>query len=649
MENFEYHVPFYVVTGGVDQAGHSSDLKGGQVGLFDRATFSVATGSGSGKEFFFAQGSIGGKDWSGFPITQTSHKSPFFYGKDITDIYLSTPKRAINEEWVLGFNGSSTSKGLIYETGKAIRIKFYFHGQPTYRFFGGPKEYTVSYTPPKDCTAPCAEGDCPDPIVDCLVHTQALINEVNNNIELQKFGVKAKLVTTPYVAVTTTNTKYCLTLCDNGDALALSAVQAQAPAGVVVTRTVRTGSSSTYELCQPDASTAPTAYTQTGSVLQAICGACPGGSNLVAAKDVYIVKRAVVQATDLTSDNAREAYADTVATAYTVTDGDELYLGLNNAVASIQIKVAVGTTVAPQGSDVVTFSHTEGAVCVFTNPSPVSWTTCGVGISSTRTLRINAVNRLDCNAGDRLADLTAILSGVQGIKINTLTKVAGVACVDDYTVDQDSVDCLPEDCLTNNVSFTYDTLPSFENKSWDVVPPTVTPNANRKCGIRITLGYTDPQFGDCSWTPEDYYETDPIKMEVSLLIEDGAACDYKTLPSQQQTVQGQISRQSGNWVARELIMKTASYLKHMNQYSLDSREREAFDKNLQGTVDRKAFYNVYYVTFSASYGFSFRKNEQEKFTAVFAFKEGDAAALTFEASVLGVLTAKSGVALHVNN
>ena len=39
MENFSYHVPFYVVTGGVDQAGHSSELTSGQVGLFDRTTY----------------------------------------------------------------------------------------------------------------------------------------------------------------------------------------------------------------------------------------------------------------------------------------------------------------------------------------------------------------------------------------------------------------------------------------------------------------------------------------------------------------------------------------------------------------------------------------------------------------------------------
>ena len=43
MENISYHVPFYVVNGGIATSGHSADLTAGKVGIFERATFSVAT------------------------------------------------------------------------------------------------------------------------------------------------------------------------------------------------------------------------------------------------------------------------------------------------------------------------------------------------------------------------------------------------------------------------------------------------------------------------------------------------------------------------------------------------------------------------------------------------------------------------------
>jgi hypothetical protein len=668
MENFSYHVPFYVVTGGIATSGHSSDLPGGKVGLYDRQTFSVATGIGNGKEFFFAQGPIGGKDWYGFPSTDT-HKSPFFYGKDVEDMYLSKPQRLRNEEWVIGYNGSPSSNSLKFATDVPFRLHFYFHGNPTYRFFNNPKQYVVSYTPKGDCTTPCEEGDCPDGITDCLTHTQNLIDEINANVELQKFGVRAKLVRADYVAATTNMTKYCITLCDNGDALALQAVQAQAPVGSVVTRTLRAGSSSTYQICISDDDDAPTAFAQTSSVLEAVCGECPEGSFLVGAKDVYIVKRPIVGGEDFTTAASRDAYAATVWQAYATAESittsttttstttgagfdlnpDATFIGQDGSLAIVKLKFAAGSDIDALGADLLEFSHTEAAQCVFDTPASVAWTECGTGIRSERTLRIKNINRPDCDTeGDRLADIEAALAGVVGIQIDTLEVEAGDACKDDYTVNQFSVDCLDEGCLTENVTFHYDTLPSFENEAWEVVPPTVTPDDTRKCGIRITAGYIDPRFSDCSFDPTDYYETEPVKMEISLLGEDWDRCDFADRPTVSQSQIGQISRQSGDYIVREVIMKTEAYQKHMDQFSMDVRQREAFAQNLLGMVDKTAFYNLYYVRFKASYGRSFRKNEQEKFTAVFAFKEGDAAALDFESQILSVLTAKSGVTMHVN-
>jgi hypothetical protein len=650
MQNFSYHVPFYVVNNGIATSGHSADLQGGQLGLFDRQNFSVATTTGQGKEFFFAQGNIGGKGWYGETITQSSHKSPFFLGKDVTNMYVSLPQTLQNEEWIIGFNGSTSSKSLSFKKGEATRVKFYFHGDATFRFFGGPKEYVVSYTPKEDCTTPCTEPDCEDPITDCLTHTQALINKINNHTELHKFGVQAKLVNAPFTAATANMTKWALDVIDNGDSLALQAVQGQAPVGVTVTRIARVGAKSTYQFCQRTTAADPAAFAQSGSVLQAVCGTCPAGSTTVAAKDVYIVKRVVTPSTDLTTLSAQDTYADTVGTAYSVTvDADKVFLGLIGAVASVKIKIAAGSTVTAIGSDIVTLVSTEAANCVFAAPSTIAWASNGTGIASTRTLRINNLNRLDCAGGDRIADLTAILSGVTGIKIGTLTKIAGVNCVDDYTIQQDSVDCLPEDCLTNNVTFTYDSLPAFENESWTVVPEVVTENAARKCGIRITAGYVDPRFGNCSFDVMDYYDVKPLKMELSLLNEDDSACDTANWPTVHQVKFAREARQTGEYVVRQLIMKTDAYLGHIKQYCADPREREAFDMNLLSMVDRTAFYKLYYVSFKASYALaSSRKNEQEKFTAVFAFKESDPNAANFETQILDVLSGKSGVSLHIN-
>jgi len=669
MENFSYHVPFYVVNGGIATSGHSADLKPGQVGLFDRNTFSVATGIGNGKEFFFAQGAQGGLDWYGAPV-RVSHKSPFFFGKDVEDMYLSKPQRIVNEEWVIGYNGSPSSKSLTFTTGEATRIKFYFHGQPIYRFFNGPKEYVVSYTPKEDCTTPCEAGDCPEGIADCEIHTKALVDLINNHTELRKFGVTAKYVSNTFSAATPNMIKWCITLCDNGDAQALNAVQAQAPANTQVVRTARSGSLSTYQFCAIDNETTPAPFTQTGSVLQAVCEDCPDDSFLVPAKDVFIVKRPIVGGEDFSSAASRDAYANAIWTAYaaqesvttttsttstttasgSLTNPDATFVGQDGSLAIVKLKFPAGTELDPAiGTDIIEFSHTEAAVCIFDTPAAVAWENCGSGISSSRQLRLRNINRPDCDAdGDRLDDIAASLAGVVGIDLESLTLEAGDGCKDDYTVTQLSQDCLDEGCLTSNVTFTYDTVPAFENNAWEVIPATVEEDDTRKCGIRVTAGYIDPKFGDCSFNPMDYYETEPIKMEVSLLQEDGDRCDAANWPTVSQSRIGQISRQSGEYVVRELIMKTDAYLKHVDQFSLEPRMREAFDMQLLSSVDKNAYYNLYYVRFKASYGNSFRKNEQEKFTAVFAFKEGDAAALAFEASILDVLSAKSGVTMHVH-
>jgi hypothetical protein len=651
MENFSYHVPCYVVTGGIATSGHSADLTAGKVGIFDRNTFSVATAIGNGNEFYFAQGANGGLDWYGAPV-RNSHKSPFFLGKDVEDMYLSKPQRLRNEEWVIGFNGAPSSKGLSFKTGEALRIKFYFHGQPVYRFFNGPKEYVVSYTPKENCAEPCEGNDCPEGITDCEVHTKAIIDIINTHTELRKFGVNAKYVSNTHEAAETNMTKWCLSLCDNGDGLALEAVKAQAPVGVSVVRTSRVGSTSTYQFCQADGEVSPVAFAQSGSILQAVCGTCPAGSTLTAAKDVWVIRRPLAGNENFTTADSRDTYADTVGTAYNgaASDADKTFIGQDGSVAMVKLKVAAGTVLTALLADTIELSHTEPATCTFAAPASVSWTNCGAGIRSKRTVKIKNINRPDCDTdGDRIDDIAGALAGVVGIDMDTLAVIAGTACKDDYTVEQWSVDCLDEGCLTSNVTFTYDSVPAFENNSWEVVPEAHVDNANRKCGVKVSAGYIDPKFGDCSFNPMDYYETEPIKMEVSLLVEDADRCDFASLPTVSQTKIGQISRQSGEFVVRELVMKTDAYLKHVDQFSLEPRMREAFDMNLLSSVDKKAFYNLYYVRFKASYGHSFRKQAiKETFTAVFAFKEGDPAAATFESQVLDVVTAKSGKTMRIH-
>jgi hypothetical protein len=381
-----------------------------------------------------------------------------------------------------------------------------------------------------------------------------------------------------------------------------------------------------------------------------IVGLTDGNTYYVIAASADTVKLASSLA-NAEAGTAVDITADGVGASHTLTAVvTAKFVQNNGATALVKLTVPGDMSMDALLSDSVEFSHTEAASCQFADPADIAWVEGDAGIRSKRTMKIKALNRPECDStADRLDDLESILAGVEGIDLASLAKIAGTACADDYTVEQWSVDCLSEeDCLTNNVTFTYDELPAFENKSWELVAEEVEEDDSRKCGIRVSAGYIDPKFGNCSFDPIDYYETEPLKMEVSLLVEDASACDFASLPTVHQSKVARVGRQSGEWVVREVIMKTDAYLKHVDQYSSNPRMREAFDQNLLSMVDRTKNYNVYYVTYKASYGNSFRKNEQEKFTTVFAFKEGDASEATFKSQILDVLTAKSGVALHIS-
>lgn len=647
MENFSYHVPFYVVTNGVATQGFTSDLAGGQIGVFDRQNFAVATAAGVGKELFFAQGNIGGKDWYGNPVTE-SHKSPFFKVKDVTNIYKSLPAKIQNEEWVLGYDGSQSSKSLEFVKGEPTNIKLYFHGEPVYRMFNGPKEYAIGYTPDTDCTTDCAT-DCGGTRKDPKPHAMKVIDMINNHVELQKLGVRAKLVENTFAAATETREKYSISVMDDGTGVALAKIQGKYPT-VKISRTSRTGIVSTYEFNQPIPDAAPAAFSYDGSqIAEAVCGTCPSGWSTVSGYDTYMVKRVVTPTTDLSTSAARGTFAGTVSSAYTGIANTAQYLGVDGGIATVKINVATGATVAAQNSDTVELIGQVATACQAPAGATVAWVLGTNCISSKRTLKIK-LNRAACDAaGDRTADITKALTGIKGVDIASLAVIHGDACADEYTVNQASDDCLTEDCLTSNVTFTYDTpLPLIDGKAWEIQEPVITADDTRKVGIRISAGYFDPKFGNCSFDPYDYYEVMPVKMEVSLYVPSPSKCSYIGLATQNKVKIARIARQSGEYVVREQLMKTEAYLKHVKQWDNDVRMREAFDMQLLNTVERKAFYVLYYVTFGASYNASSRNGEKEKFTAVFAVKEDDSNIDAFEKNLINVVAGKAGVTPHTN-
>ena len=129
--------------------------------------------------------------------------------------------------------------------------------------------------------------------------------------------------------------------------------------------------------------------------------------------------------------------------------------------------------------------------------------------------------------------------------------------------------------------------------------PSTDPNGAVKVSARVEFvgAYVDTVFGNCSFSPNDHYNAEPVEIIVSELDETGNPCNdcgvaTKTPGSMQQT--------QGEEVVRDLIMSERYRQSPFNTGNADSsRIREIEMSNeILGAVDRAETYKAYYVQHS---------------------------------------------------
>lgn len=435
-----------------------------------------------------------------------------------------------------------------------------------------------------------------------------------------------------------------LSVCDSG----LSRDLAQVESALVgnanpVTVASRVGGISTYQVTLPG-NAAPSAYTAVAPVPLAICGTCPSGYATTVAKDVYLVQRPLAATDSIASAGARLTYAQAIATAYSTATADASYVStLNGDVAQVIIKVNAGTAVTPTNADVFVQQASEPAFCTPPANTAVSWTATGSTYYGTRSVYI-VVDRPVCTPGsNRLTEITAFVGQFPNYVAGSIALTAGTACADTYTITQIGNTPLADGCLAYDIA-SFDPFPAFEGKVWNpVIPSTVAYNSSILAGLRITAGYIDTAYGDCSFDPRDYYNTAPIQLELAWVVDFPNAPDISTFPTYRRTQVPQHSRQSGEWVIRELI--AASQYMPFGYDEQDPRMREAMDVQLRNQVDRSAFYKVYYLKYKTNRGQHNFGQQREVFESLVLFKEDDPRAKTFESVVEGI-TSKFGVQLQ---
>lgn len=645
----ELPYPVIVATGSVLTSGGSENLKPGQVALLNSETYNalgIGASSLENPEVVIGAGSWHTKDsltrFIG-GLTQ-SIKSQEFLGKDVVEFHKSAPKELKQDVVQIGWDGVNDCDSLNFECGKSYFFKVSVQGEDVFRTFSRPL-YRFIHLKTECCPdTSCEDGDCSDP-VNKEKYTKLLAKLINEDPEL-KYFVKAEAVLSNYAATTATYTEYTLPICDNGDIVALAAVQAAYP-NDKVTRKSRADSTSVYSIIHLTTTGTPAAFTPTSSILQAVCGTCPSGYTSVAARDVYIVKRPITPTTDLDDATSKATYAATIVTAYSgqgAITGSGKFLGTDDGTALVQISFAAGTTVtvASGTADIILLSHSEAAVCTPPAGSAVTWTAGDTFYRPTRTLCVT-INK-NCGTTDRLTDIEAFYAGSTDIVPDSIAIRASGECADTYELEQYSDSVVEDGCLSP-AEPVYKDVQSFEGFIWKECPCIDEPGAEDPeifTGVRLTGAYQDTRFGNCSFEVTDYFSQRPVRINISEVADEkGNPCSVAAKVTKLQY--GQVSSQSGEWLVRQYLKSVAN--EAYNIWANDPRLREVYDQQVLSFIDRNKLYDVYYIVYKQNRdGANWNtQHTADKFETIIAFPQGTNTA-TFE-QIFGGYFSQFGVFL----
>lgn len=315
------------------------------------------------------------------------------------------------------------------------------------------------------------------------------------------------------------------------------------------------------------------------------------------------------------------------------------FMAQANGNAIIELTTPGGVELTALLSDSATLTEEVGTTCTPAAATPIAWTaTNGVGYRETRDLCIS-LNRKDCGGGNRLAELQAFYANNPLVVADSVALVAGEACRDSYTLTQYADGFSTDGCLSAEPGV-FSEFGGYDNAIWEVVPAALPAyDADKKCGIEITAEIPEKYFSDCAMELKDYWEDEPIRLEVAWIHDSYTGWPQDcvaSFPSAKRTQVGKVANQSGEWLLREYI-KAGAYENFSCDYDMP-RLREILDSNRRQQIDRKAFYRIYYIqanTFRKAHNFG---QHPETMEAMIAFKEGDPKAAEFELAFGSVLS-----------
>lgn len=490
--------------------------------------------------------------------------------------------------YYLGYNGLDDCKSLSFECGKTYEFDVYVKGRAVRNIFGQEFREVIQVTTP--CCTPCTDGDCAETI-ECNVIIDELVKNFNDpNRYVSRFYTAEKVVTCATTPTPTTETfnKYCLTVCDNGDEIALANVQNQVDTNYTkVEVKERNAPYTTYEVTEAVASSgAPTAFSQDATVLEN-CAECPSAFTLVPGGFSYLIE--VDQAS---SAEASLATLQALNGFSTLTSRSQT--GWSVGVATYYVTSSALLTTTTADAKILKYLGVTQSTCTQNTAITTSWSLCGECYKVQRTMFVT-FGANDCDpSADVIAAWNSWLDEVgPDITEDSTIALSGDGCFWRGSVTQLS-NCIEDGCDTEGVPV-WETVPAFLGFLWEEEPCVdETLPTGCSCGIK----FTGRSFADLSQLLQlpiydllEYVEKDPIVLTVGRLVPDGQTqiCD-ENYPTFVQTQYATFRTLQGRDVFKEII--TEQLYRALPFWNLTDKEALLLQQRegLKYGVDVDAYY-----------------------------------------------------------
>jgi len=442
--------------------------------------------------------------------------------------------------YYLGYNGTlSPCQSLNFECGKTYMFHVEVKGRPVRNIFPGEMREVIEFS--TDCCDNCTQTEC-NTGEDCYKYMDALVDSFNNSLWVSRFFKASKITKCgedPAGLTKTNFVKYHLTVCDNGDELALSAVQNQYTSNKV-TVVSRKAPYTTYEIIKTAG--LPSAFTQQSVTFVNECGECPSGFTELDAGYAYIIEvggedgplvtLGTIQGiwTDVTSGTKISTTSDT-ATWYLVSTTELT----NSLVNNLKVVTSLGTVPA----------RCQGG----------STSTAWVSIETVYKVQRDLVLSIGSdNCDDPVATQAALLAEAEdfygalaevvadSLELGDANDPSG--CVMQLKVSQYNTEYLKDDCDTSPAP-RFSVLPAFKGQPWKVdicegwtydedtgcPTPPVADDVCCQCGIKFeTLPTTELLDKFAGYDFATYLEKEPVELVVSVYRDDDATrvCSYNS-------------------------------------------------------------------------------------------------------------------------